>query len=277
MNGQRKIEKILRTMDGFLKYLVLLSIGLYLAEISSGARDTYEAHKFFLWAERIVASIFTIEYILRWYDDATDEYGWHYPTSWLGIVDLISIAPFWIGFFVPVSWLHFVRTFRVFRLLKFFRYSRSLQLVALGFYRAWHHLRALGFSLLIVGLFCTVAMYEVEKDAQPDKLVTIFDAAYFASVTVATVGYGDIAPITTLGRIVAMATFFFALSIFAGMLGVLGNSFVKVLEEEADPNVDPIDLYKKEQERQLAMKTADKKFGPKYTQLGHDNHQTPTT
>jgi hypothetical protein len=55
------------------------------------------------------------------------------------------------------------------------------------------------------------------------------------------------------------------------MLGVLGNSFVKVLEEEADPNIDPIDIYRKEQERQLAMRAADKKFMPKYTHLGHDD------
>jgi len=274
MTGQRKIERILHVMDSFLKYLVVLSIGLYLAEISTGARDSYEAHTAFLWAERIIACIFTIEYFLRWYDDATDQFGWHYPQSWLGLVDLISIAPFWIGFFVPVQALHFVRTFRIFRLLKFFRYSRSLQLLALGFYRAWHHLKALGFSMLIIGLFCTVAMFEVEKDAQPDKLATIFDALYFTSVTVTTVGYGDISPITTLGRIVAMTTFFFALSIFAGMLGVLGNSFVKVLEEEADPTVDPIELYRKEKERQLAMKTANQKFGPNYTKLGNDNQTT---
>lgn len=177
---------------------------------------------------------------------------------------------------MPREWLHFVRTFRVFRLLKFFRYSRSLQLVALGFYRAWHHLQALGFTMLIVSLFCSVAIFEIERDAQPDKLGSLMDAMYFTAVTVATVGYGDISPITPLGRIVAMITFFFALSIFAGMLGVLGSSFVKVLEEETDPNIDPIELYHREQERQLAMRSADKEFMPKYTQLEHDNRQTFT-
>ena len=278
MYGKRKIEVILKTLENwyFFRGLCCLSTILYLAELSTGTRDTYESHWTFLWGERIVATIFTIEYFLRWYDDATDEYGWHYPQSWMGIIDLISILPFWVGFFVPREWLHFVRTFRVFRLLKFFRYSRSLQLVALGFYRAWHHLRALGFTMLIVSLFCSVAIFEIEKDAQPDKLGTLMDAMYFTAVTVATVGYGDISPITPLGRIVTMITFFFALSIFAGMLGVLGNSFVKVLEEEADLNVDPIKLYHQEQERQLEMRSADKKFMPKYTQLEHDDRQTFT-
>ena len=178
----------------------------------------------------------------------------------MGIIDLISIIPFWVGFFVPREWLHFVRTVRVFRLLKFFRYSRSLQLVALGFYRAWHHLRALGFTMLIIGLFCSVSIFELESEAQPDKLGTLLDATYFTAVTVATVGYGDISPVTPMGRIVTMITSFFALSVFAGMLGIVGSSFVKVLEEEAILNTDPIELYHTEQERQRAMRSADKKF-----------------
>ena len=122
-----------------------------------------------------------------------------------------------------------MRTFRVFRLLKFFRYSRSLQLVALGFYRATPALKPLIFSQCIIGLFCTVAIFEVESEAQPDKFVTLFDAAYFTMVTVATVGYGDISPITPLGRIITMFTFVTALAIFAGILGVLGSSFFKVI------------------------------------------------
>lgn len=259
-----QIQKILHWMDWVLRPVVVLSTILYLTEISLGGKHSYESPVFFLWAERLVALIFTVEYALRWYDDAVDSYGWHYPNSWLGLVDLISILPFWVGFFVPIQWLHVIRTFRVFRLLKFFRYSRSLQLVALGFYRAWHSLRALGFSVMIIGMFCMVSMYEIEKDAQPDKLANLFDAFYFTAVTITTVGYGDISPVTPVGRVVSMMCFFFALSVFAGMLGVLGNSFVKVLEEEADPNVDPIKLFHEERVRQLELAVVNRKFGPNY-------------
>lgn len=275
MTGQRAIELVLRNMDGWLKFLVIAGTGIYIAEVATGARDSYHSHPFFLWAERVIAVIFTIEYFLRWYDDATDHYGWHYPQSPLGIIDLISILPFWVGFFVPPEYLHLIRTLRIFRLLKFFRYSRSLQLVALGFYRAWHHLRALGFAMMVAALFCTVAMYEIEQPAQPEKFSNLFDSLYFTMVTVATVGYGDLSPVTVLGRTLAMLTFVFALSIFAGMLGVLGNSFVKVLEEEADPNIDPIEEFHKERERILKMKAAEKKYGPKYSQLLYGNTRTP--
>ncbi len=70
-------------------------------------------------------------------------------------------------------------------------------------------------------------------------------------VTAATVGYGDITPVTTLGRSITMFTFVTALAIFAGILGVFGASFYKVMEEELDPDIDPIAEFQKESERQL--------------------------
>lgn len=246
------MHALLIRLDPFFKFLILTGTALYLLETSTGSVDSYHSHSMFLWMERLVAVIFTVEYCLRWADDASDEYGWHYPHSMLGIIDLVSILPFWIGFFSPLSWLHLIRTFRVFRLLKFFRYSRSLQLVALGFYRAVPALKPLVFSQLVIGLFCTVFIHEVESVAQPDKFGSLFDSAYFTMVTVATVGYGDLTPITILGRLITMFTFVTALAIFAGILGVLGSSFFKVMEEEIDPNVDPIKEFEKEKQKRLA-------------------------
>jgi voltage-gated potassium channel len=242
---------ILKRADPFLKAIIFIGTGIYLWEISTQPKDPTQSHLSFVWIERFIAGVFTVEYFLRWMDDAQDHVGWHYPHSALGIVDLISILPFWVGIFIPADWIPFARTFRIFRLLKCFRYSRSLQLVALGFYRAWPALKPLCFSLLVIGLFCTVAIFEIESDAQPEKFVTLFDAAYFTMVTVATVGYGDLSPVTTLGRVITMFTFVSGLALFAGILGVLGASFFKVMEEEIDPNIDPIEEFKKERDRQL--------------------------
>lgn len=248
------INKFLKMIDPYLKFIVLLSTGFYLIELSTGSVDSYHSHPIFLWTERFIAIVFTIEYALRWHEDATDHLGWHYPHSALGIIDFVSIMPFWVGFFVPLEWLHVIRTFRIFRLLKFFRYSRSLQLVALAFFRAGPALKPLCFSQLVIGLFCTVSIFEVESVAQPDKFTNLFDAAYFTMVTVATVGYGDLSPVTVFGRLIAMFTFITALAIFAGILGVLGSSFFKVMEEEIDPNVDPLLEFKKEKEKRKLMK-----------------------
>lgn len=246
-----KVASILKPADPWLKFLILGGTIAYLVEITTGAGETETAHPIFWWFQSLIAVCFTVEYLLRWIDDAQDQHGWHYPHSALGIIDLISIAPFWAGFFLPTDWLHLVRTFRVFRLLKFFRYSRSLQLVALGFYRAGPALQPLCFSMTVIGLFCSVAVFETEHPAQPDKFVTLFDAVYFTMVTVATVGYGDLSPVTPLGRIVVMFTFVTGLALFAGILGVLGSSFFKVMEEEIDPNIDPLEEFRKERERQL--------------------------
>ena len=246
-----QVAAILKRADPWLKFLILAGTVAYLVEISKGANANEHEHPFFWWVQSLIAICFTVEYVLRWIDDVQDQHGWHYPHSALGIIDLISIAPFWIGFFLPTDWLHLVRTFRVFRLLKFFRYSRSLQLVALGFYRAGPALQPLCFSMTVIGLFCSVAVFETEHPAQPDKFTNLFDAAYFTMVTVATVGYGDLSPVTPLGRIVVMFTFVSGLALFAGILGVLGSSFFKVMEEEIDPNIDPIEEFQKERERQL--------------------------
>jgi len=130
------VKRILHVANPWLKFLILAGTVTYVIEIASGASAIQGTHSFFWWIYCFISVCFTLEYIVRWVDDAQDEYGWHYPPSAIGIIDFISIAPFWISFFLPADWLQLVRTLRVFQLLKFFRYSRSLQLVALGFYRA---------------------------------------------------------------------------------------------------------------------------------------------
>ncbi len=246
-----QVRPILKRLDPFLKLSIVLGILVYLTELSQRSAGAQERFPGFVWTEGLIAVLFSVEYLLRWLDDAQDHYGWHYPHSAMGLVDLLSILPFWIGFFVPPGWGHLLRALRIFQLLKFFRYNRSLQLVALGFYRAWPAWKPLLFTQLVVGLFCTVSIFEAEYEAQPDKFRDLFDAAYFTMVTVATVGYGDITPITILGRCITMFTFVTALAIFAGILGVLGASFFKVMEEEIDPSIDPIAEFQKERERQL--------------------------
>lgn len=246
-----QVRAILQRADPALKLLIVLGTGLYLTELSLRTADYLHRDPRFFLGEGIIAVCFTIEYLMRWLDDAQDHYGWHYPHSAIGLVDLISIVPFWFGLVVPPEWGHLLRALRIFQLLKFFRYNRSLQLVALGFYRAWPAWKPLLFTQLVVGLFCTVSIFEAEYEAQPDKFRDLFDAAYFTMVTVATVGYGDITPVTFIGRCITMFTFVTALAIFAGILGVLGASFFKVMEEEIDPTADPIAEFQKERQRQL--------------------------
>jgi voltage-gated potassium channel len=210
---------------------------LFFVELSTGSENSHQSHRIFLWVERVVASVFTIEYLMRWKKNKK------YPLTALGLIDLLAIFPFWIGFFVPAEWLGIVRSLRVLRLFKFFRYSRGLQLVAIGFRRAFDQIKYLCFPVVIAILFSTVAMYEAEHAAQPKAFESLFDAFWFTMVTATTVGYGDISPTTVIGKVIAMVTFVSVLSLFAGFIGVIGSALSKILDEEVDPTVDPVSEY----------------------------------
>lgn len=241
------IENYIPILDKIIKPLIWISVGMFFLEVHLYKTDnSLESPWWFIWTERVIAGILTIEVILRakkW----NEEHGswlvyFKHPLGW---IDLLAVLPFWIGFFVPTGWLHMIRTLRVLRLLKFFRYSRSLQLVGLAFYRAWLQIKSLGFAMMIIALFSTVAMFEAEHKSQPEEFNDLFNSLWFTAVTVTTVGYGDISPVTLLGKVVAMCTFAVGLVVFAGIVGVLGSSFSQVLDEEINPDIDPIAEFAK--------------------------------
>ena len=247
------VNKTLKGLDTIVKSLVWISIISYMLELAAKSENSYNGLYLFLCVERIIAIIFTIEYGLRVAhdkltpDDHPDFLTSKYITSPLGIIDLLSILPFWIGFFIPPQYLGIIRTLRIVRFGKFFRYSRHLQIVALGFIRAWPNLRALLFSFLVIGLFNTLLIHEVEKYAQPEVFGDIRNCAWYVLVSATTVGYGDMSPITPLGKLTASITLLIpALMIYASIVGVVGAEFVKVVDEERDPNIDPLELFHKE-------------------------------
>ena len=227
----------LKRFDGAIKLLIWTSIILYHFELHTGSRDSRSGNPAFLWAERVIASILTLEYLTR-----VVLLGWCYMRSALGVVDMVSVAPFWVGFFVPVRWLGVVRSLRILRLLKYFRYSRSMQLVLLAFYRAKYQLRSLAFAMLVVILFGTVTLYECEKDVPNGSFDNLYDA--FVKVALTTMNCAAIDPKTDAGKAAAMMVFLPAMAIFAGLIGVLSNAFASVLDEFADPKSDPMALFR---------------------------------
>ena len=236
--GQRAEHvPFLKRFDPLFKLLVWLSVGLYLAELQTGSPNSREGHPAFLWAERIIAGVFTIEYVVR-----LAALGPRYVKSPFGLIDLIAILPFWVGFFVPARWLGVVRALRMLRLLKYFRYSRSMQLVALAFYRAKYQLQSLAFAMLVVILFGTVTLYECEKGQPGGKFNSVYDA--FVKVSLTTMNCAAIDPQTKSGKAAAMLVFLPAMAIFAGLIGVLSSAFGSVLDEFADPTSDPLVLFR---------------------------------
>jgi len=258
-------------MDRWVKPLIWYSVIMTIAEVSpligfgaeGGSRD---GSTFFLWSERLIALFFTVEFALRIsrsgpgkyiYFDKVFPYLHISPFAW---IDLLAILPFWVGFFVPVGWLRFVRMMRICRLLKYYRYSRSLQLNALGFYRAFNQLRGLLFQLFIVGLFFTMIVYEAEHRAQPEAYGNLLQSAWFTVVTITTVGFGDRYPITFIGQMFVGITLLFIIAQACSAIGILNSAFQSVMDEEQDPNVDPMELFQKEREKSKRVNKLQKDY-----------------
>jgi voltage-gated potassium channel len=149
---------------------------------------------------------------------------WRYATSAAGIVDLLSILPFWFAFVLPVD-LRFILVFRFVRFLKLTRYSPAMRSLLDALYR---ERRALfGCVVILIGatMFAATLMYLAERHVQPDKLGTIPDAMWWAIVTLGTIGYGDVVPVTAVGKVIAGVTIFLGLIMVALPVGIIASAF----------------------------------------------------
>jgi voltage-gated potassium channel len=121
-----------------------------------------------------------------------------YVLSPTGLVDLLAVLPFWAALFWPVD-LRALLVFRIVRFLKLARYSTAMRSLLDVLVRERRALFGAFVIMLGAALLVASLIHVVERDAQPDKFGTIPDAMWWAIVTLATVGYGDVVPITPLG------------------------------------------------------------------------------
>ncbi|QGJ72013.1 Ion transporter [Planctomycetales bacterium 10988] len=213
-------------------------------------QTSYDSHPFFLWSERVVASLFTLEYLFRCLRNSGKGF---YPFTVFGMIDLVSILPFWLGFIPAVrAELDLVRTLRVLRMLKFFRYSRGLQVMTLGFYRAFFHLKPLLLATSMIIFFTMFALYEVEGPHQ-EEFRSLFLIFWFLEVTGTTVGYGDFAPHTYFGKAIVMFYMVAGLAIFMACFSAITSSFEQVFEDANDPEFNPLDEFAKVSRKQSRL------------------------
>ncbi len=211
--------------------LILVNIVTVILESVPSLEREYG--RLFFAIEALSLVVFTVEYLLRLWVAPEHERHQHlsdhwarvkYATSGAGIVDLLSVLPFWLAPFLP-SELRSILVFRILRFLKLARYSPSVRSLVDALYEERRAL--LGCMLILFGatIFVASIMHLVEQHAQPEKFGTIPDAMWWAIVTLGTIGYGDVVPVTPLGRVIAGFAIFGGLIMIALPVGIIATAF----------------------------------------------------
>ena len=183
--------------------------------------------------EAVTVVVFTVEYVLRL---AVSPKPLAYMRSFFGIVDLLAILPFYLSLGIDLRALRAFRLLRLLRLFKIARYNNALRRLA----RAIHMVREelivfVCFSLFTLYL-CGIGIYYFEHAAQPKAFASVVDGMWWATVTLTTVGYGDIYPITAGGRMFTVLVLFVALGAIAIPTGLISAALTRIRELEADPS-----------------------------------------
>ncbi|MBE2893925.1 ion transporter [Spirabiliibacterium falconis] len=228
---------------GFLRYLinsliVLLIILNVLAVIFESDRDIYlRFYSFFYQFEVISVALFSLEYLARiWV--IPEKYktlpAWKVRLKWLispsAIIDLLAILPSIFYHFLPFD-LRLLRIFRLVRILKLSRYFTAMQLLLKVIAREKRSFQAVLMILLVLIVISASAIYVVEHSVQPQAFGSIPKSMWWAVVTLTTVGYGDVTPITPLGKFLGAMITILGIGVAALPAGILASGFASELNQ----------------------------------------------
>ncbi len=183
-------------------------------------------------AEFAIVGVFTIEYVLR---IITSQDRLAYIRSFFGIVDLLAILPFLLSLGVDLRAVRTIRLLRLFRILKIARYSRATRRMATAIHSVKEELIVFGSCAAFVLYLCAIGIYYFEHDAQPEAFSSVFASMWWAAVTLTTVGYGDVYPVTVGGRIFTVIVLFVALGVIAIPTGVISSAMARLRDEDETP------------------------------------------
>jgi voltage-gated potassium channel len=225
----------------FIASVICLSI---LSVILETEPDLYrDYHDYFLAFEIFTVVVFSLEYILRLWC-IVEEPGFERPivgrlkyiVTPLALVDLLAVVPFYLPALITVD-LRFIRILRLIRLVRVMKlghYSTSLSRISKIIHRKRSELAASMFILAILLLVASTIMYYIEHDAQPEQFRSIPAAFWWGIETLTTVGYGDVAPITPLGKVCAAIIAVLGIGLFGLPAGILASGFLEEVQHKHD-------------------------------------------
>ena len=237
---RKRVHEIIEKADEQDRVSELYDLSMILLIIVSLIPLAFKSENLlFTILDKLTVVAFIIDYILRW---ATADYKFKsksitafikYPFSPMAVIDLLSILPSLViinhGFKV-LRVVRMIRALRVFRVFKAVRYSKNIEII-------WNVLAASRESLAAVcglaGAYIIISALVI-FNVEPDSFASFFDAVYWATVSLTTVGYGDIYPVSTLGRIITMASSVFGIAIVALPAGIITAGYMNEIQKMND-------------------------------------------
>lgn len=253
--------------DWFIMALIALSIISIILESFENVYEKWQTG--FQFFETFTVIVFSIEYLLRiWtadllYPDAKYPH-LKYIFSFMAIIDLLAILPFYVPFIsADLRFLRMMRLFRLFRLLRVFklgRYFEALQVIVKVIKTSGPQLIMSVALCMFVMLFSAIIMYTAENPVQPEQFPNVISSLWWAICTLTTVGYGDVYPITHIGRFFASVISLVGIGIIAIPTGIIAAGFNQVIiKEEKKTAAEPGEKELLAQHADLTIKL--KKYG----------------
>jgi voltage-gated potassium channel len=187
--------------------------------------DTY---KLLNTLEIIFVAIFTLEYVARIY---LAKKKLKFIFSFFGLIDLIAILPFYLSLGFDLRTVRAVRFIRVFRLLKLTRYNSAVNFLRDAFRESKEELLVFSFLASALLYLTSVGIYYFEKDLQPEEFGSVPQALWWSVVTLTSVGYGDVTPISTAGKIFTSIILFLGIGLISVPSAIMVSAFSKASQK----------------------------------------------
>jgi len=223
----------------FIMVLIIINVILVILETFRGIPEFLRM--IFNYIEIVSVIIFTVEYLLRLWtatfkfpDEKPAVARLKYMRSFMAVIDILAIIPFYVPFALPVNLmvLRMLRLLRLLRIMKMNRYTGALVLIKNVITRQAPQLISSLFAVFLLLVLASLLVHSVEYDAQPDVFENAFSGLWWAMATLTTVGYGDITPVTAIGKFLGTIIALLGIGLVAVPTGIISAGFIEVMAEE---------------------------------------------
>lgn len=268
------LDRVSRVYDYVNAFAIIVNLAVSIMYTYESVRQ--QAGFWLLLIEDVTIAFFCIDYVLRLFtakflypkETEVKAIG-KYVTSFTGIIDLLSFLPDYLPFFFPSGTVAFrmIRIVRIFRLFKINAYHDSLSVITAVIKSKKQQLISSVFIILVLMIGSSLCMYSLENSAQPEVFSNAFSGIWWAASTLLTVGYGDIYPITTLGKVFGIFITFLGVGMVAIPTGIISAGFVeqysmikKRVEYGYEADMQFIKIPLKETDKWIGMRIAELKL-----------------